>query len=274
MDTVRPPAHPQNVAKKVKGVDSLWQPILLNLLAPGLGHILWREYLFGIFVFLVCLLAVIIAVVSYFLPLSHIAVGVLLGLPLVFYIFTFFDLSRSINRLRTRVHNTPRRVLVFLVIGLAYQLLSPSAPGNFALRNSPALFSVADNSLSPALRKGDLVKASRLDYTVNIAFVGHPIFHSLPSRFDIVRYTDDEGVKRIGLVVGLPNEEIGIVDGQIYSSRTPLIDKQSPVPLAGDWPLTYAGGMSILVAEINLGTIRDIREVPLQSVSGKVSKVL
>ena len=124
------------------------------------------------------------------------------------------------------------------------------------------------------LRKGDLAKASRLDYKVNIAFVGHSIFHRLPSRFDIVRYTDDQDQSQIGLVVGLPNEEIGVVDGHLYSNRTPLIDDNPPVPMTGDWPLTYAGGMSILIAEINLGTIRDIIEVPLQNVSGKVSKIL
>jgi hypothetical protein len=136
------------------------------------------------------------------------------------------------------------------------------------------LFRVADNTLSPALRKGDLARASRLDYTVNVAFVGHPIFHSLPSRFDIVRYSTDTGEKKLGLVIGLPNEEIGVVDGQVYSNRVPLVDEQPPVPFSGDWPLTYAGGMSILIAEINLGTIRDVKEVPLRSVTGKVSKVI
>ena len=274
MESVRPASHPPKVAKKVKGVDSLWQPLLMNLLAPGLGHILWREYLFGVFVFLVCLLAIIIAVVSYFLPLSDLAIGVLLGLPVVFYVFTFFDLARSVRRLRGKVSVSSRRVLICLLIGLGYQLLSPTAPGNFALRNGPAFFSVSDNALSPVLRKGDLAKASRLDYKLNIAFVGHPIFHSLPSRFDIVRYTDDSGESHIGLVVGLPNEEIGIVDGQVYSNRAPLVENKPPVPMSGDWPLTYAGGMSILIADINLGTIQDISEVPLQKVSGKVSKIL
>ncbi len=274
MDTVRPAPHPQSVAKKVKGIDSFWPALLLNVLVPGLGHILWREYLFGIFVFLVCLLAVIIAVVSYFLPLSDLAVTVLLGLPVVFYVFTFFDLARSIRRLRLRVVVTRQRVIICLVIGLAYQLLSPTSPGNFALRNSPEFFQVSDNSLAPVLSKGDLAKASRLDYTINVAFAGHPIFHEIPSRFDIVRYTDDQGVKQTGLIIGLPNEEISIVDGQLYSNRTPLVADRPPVPISGDWPLTSAGRMSILVAEVYLGTVREVHEIPLLKVSGKVSKVL
>lgn len=274
MDIVRPAPHPHRVAKKVKGGDSLWQALLLNLLLPGLGHILWREYLFGAFVFLVCLLAVLIAVVSLFLPLSALVVGVLLGLPIVFYIFTFFDLARSVRRRRPQVSVTRRRANICLLIGIAYQVFSPSAPGNFALRNRPEFFRVSDNSLSPVLTKGDLAKASRLDYTVNVAFVGQPIFHHLPSRFDLVRYTDAKGDQQTGLVVGLPNEEIGIDQGHLYSNRTPLFGDQPPVPISGDWPLTYAGRMSILIAVVYLGTVQDLRAIPLKNVTGKVSKVL
>ena len=273
MAILRPVAKPQKTAKNVKGADSPWSALALNLIMPGLGHALWREYMFGVFVFLVCILAVIIAVISYFLPLSDIALIVLLGLPIVFYLFTFFDLHRTIIRLKARGSIPRNRLVVFLIVGLIYLTLSPTSPGNFLLRNRPELFRIQDNSLSPLLARGDLAMNTNLDYTVNVAFVDSPFFHSLPSRFDIVRYSDNSGKLRLGLVVGLPNEEIAFVSGQLYSNRTPLVEDLSPVPIMGDWPLTYAGGMSILIAEITLGTIQDVVEIPLQQVTGKVSKV-
>jgi len=73
-------------------------PYLLHLLLPGLGHVLAKEYVFGLFVFLVTLLAVVLFFVSFLVAMPPLAEFVLLGLPVIFYVFTFsiwLELSAS-----------------------------------------------------------------------------------------------------------------------------------------------------------------------------------
>ena len=72
--------------------------IVLNLLLPGLGHIYWGEFLFGVFVFLIMLISVILFFVSFFLSLSLVPKIILLATPLLFYLFTFVDLVKVVRR--------------------------------------------------------------------------------------------------------------------------------------------------------------------------------
>lgn len=253
---------------------SLLYNILLHILLPGLGHLLWREYLFGIFVFLVTLLASVLFIVSFFVYLPPAAALALYALPLLFYAFTFVDLARTVRAKREKTPPGRKAAVIFLLVGVIYQLLSPIALVNFSLRNLPEIFIQEDNRLSPLYSEGDLLKASRLSYVVDVFVVNRPILHALPQRYDIVRFIDSSGRHINGIVVGLPGEEIEIADGVIVANGFPDIgDAPGGIILSGEWPLTSVGGYSILAATLNLGRIDAVHEVPLTELVGKVNKL-
>jgi hypothetical protein len=255
-------------------VRSLFYNALLNLLLPGLGHLLWGEYLFGIFVFLVTLLSSVLFIVSLFLHLPPAVALALYALPLLFYAFTFVDLARTVKAKRDKALPGRKAAIIFLLVGTIYQLSSPIALVNFSLRNLPEIFLQEDNRLSPLYSEGDLLKASRLSYVVDVFVVNRPILHALPQRYDIVRFTDSYGRHINGIVVGLPGEEIEIADGVIVANSYPDIgDAPGGIILSGDWPLTSVGGYAILVATLSLGRIDEVHEVPLTDLVGKVNKL-
>lgn len=248
--------------------------MLLNLGLPGLGHIFCREYLFGVFIFLIMLIAVVLFFVSFFLSLSFWPKAILLALPTVFYIFTFADLHRVAGQKQGNIRRTFKGLLIFLGIAVLYQTLAPIAPGNFLIRNCPRPFVLEDNSLSPMYSSGNLLKASRLEYSVNIFFIEQPIFHTMPARFDPVRFLDQSGRLRNGLVIGLPREEVQMVDGVLVVNGLPVVeDPPGGLVLLGDCQLTYVGDYSILTATLNLGTLDMVYMVDLQNVLGKIEKV-
>ena len=246
---------------------------LLNLLLPGLGHLYFKEYVFGLFVFLVTLMAVALFIVSYFLDLPVWSGLITIGLPIVFYLFTFVDLNRTATRKKSSLSRGRRAVWIFLIAGVVYQVLAPVAPLNFCLRNFPEYFIQKDNRLSPLYNKDSLLKASSLAYAVDIAFIERPIMYALPDRYDIVRIETESGERFNGIVLGLPGEEVQAVDGVVVINGMP--DFNMPpggMVLQGDCPLTYVGGQSILVAVLNLGSIDKVYEAPLDQLVGKVDR--
>ena len=113
---------------------------LLNLLIPGLGHIYWKEYLFGIFIFLVTLIAVILFILSFFITINKAVFWIVGLMPLIFYLFTFVDLFRTIKKKQAGLILNKKTYLYILIFGIAYQLFSPTAPINFFIRNHPELY--------------------------------------------------------------------------------------------------------------------------------------
>lgn len=247
---------------------------LLNLLLPGLGHFYWREFSFGLFIYLITLLASVLYVALFFVPLPRYAELLILWLPVLFYAFTFVDLARTVKQKRSKMTRSGRTMIIILVVGLVYQVLSPAAVLNFGWRNRPEIYSMQNNRLNPRFATGDLLQASRLHYTVDIAFVDRPILHRLPERFDMVRFIDYAGRRRTGFIVGLPDEEVMIADGLIVADGMPDVrDGPLGINLRGDWPLTLTGQYSILVATVNLGSIENVYEVELTQLIGKVDKL-
>lgn len=247
---------------------------ILNLLLPGLGHVFFREYLFGVFVFLVTLIAVILFTISFFLSLPWWAAVIMFGLPLIFYLFTFADLAKTIRSKKPVKIRATSTVSMFLIIGVVYQLLAPVAPGNFIIRNRPEYFVLEDNRLSPVYHKGDLLKASQLAYSVDVYFIDRPMLHALPQRYDIVRFRTASGQLKNAIVLGLPGETIQAAEGVVVVDGMP--DFNSPpggMILQGDCPLTSVDRYSILVAVLNLGFIEQVIEVRLDEITGKVDKV-
>lgn len=244
---------------------------ILNLLAPGLGYVFLREYVFGLFVFLITLLGVITCVALMILRLPTWSEIVLLGLPTLFYLFTFVDINRTVKRVPRRPNDSLRAAVVLLLVGLAYFSFAPSGIGNLVWRNRPEFFVLHDSTLAPRYSQGDLVLVNSLEYYVDVAVVDHPIMHAMPSRLDIIRYRDDDGNAETGVVLGLPGEEVEvitgvlIVNGVIYEGLSP-----TGMRMTGDLPLTQVGSRSILVAEFRLGSLVRAKQVELTQIRGKV----
>ena len=196
-----------------------------------------------------------------------------MGLPLIFYLFTFFDLFRIIRKRRGQVKKTLKAVTVFILIGLSYQVFAPNAAGNFILKNFPEIFTMSDNRLSPLYVRGDYLKASRLAYSIDIVGLDERLMHTMPERYDFIRFTDS-GTYHTGIVVGLRGEDIQIDDGIVLSYDYAIFDEVPPgLHISGDWPLTSADSYSILVATLQFGSIVQVKKVSLYQVVGKVERL-
>lgn len=259
---------------KFHAKNALWFAYLLNLCCPGLGHAYYKEYLFGLFIYLIMLMAAALFFLSYFVSLPDPVTWALFGLPTVFFLFSFADLTRTIRTRRPGTIRTNNRALAFSLIGLVYLLLAPVSLGNFLLRNAPEFYT-ADGSLAPALPAGHLAITNRLAYAADIFFVDHPVLHALPGRFDLIRFRSENSLVS-GIVLGLPGESIEINAGTIYIDGVPLM-ASIPVlaSLSGDWPLTSCDSHSMLVATLRPGGIEKLYEVDLYTdLLGRTSKVL
>ncbi len=241
---------------------------------PGLGHILWKEYIFGVFVFLIVLIGVILFFVSFFMDLSVLAISAMLTLPLIFYVFTFLDLLKTIKQKSQAVQRSSRTVLIFLSIGILFQIAAPITPLNFMIRNFPEYFVVEHNNLSPLFQQGTILKADRLAYIVDIFFLEKPLLKDLPRRYDPIRFVGEHNVHQVGLVLALPTEEFEMSQGVVVINGNPDINlPPGNLMFMGDIELTRINDYSILVGTLKLGTLDKIYEIPFKDIIGKVEKV-
>ncbi len=253
---------------------SKYTSFLLNLLLPGLGHIFWKEYVFGVFVFLIVLIGVMLFFVSFFIELSNWILVLLLTLPVIFYFFTFIDILKTIKLKSRVVHRTKKAAVLFLVFGFIFQIAAPIAPLNFMIRNFPEYFVVERNNLSPLFHQGEILKADRFAYIVDIFFLEKPLLKDLPNRYEIIRFKDTNKIKQVGIVLGLPNEAIEMAQGVLVINGNPDISlPPGNLVFLKDIELTSINEYSILVATLNLGTIDKIYEIPIVDIVGKVEKV-
>ncbi|MDF1545698.1 MAG: hypothetical protein P1R58_11415 [bacterium] len=247
--------------------------IILSLCLPGLGHIYWRELIFGLFIFLVTLIAIVLFFVSFLVPFQPWIKGIMIGLPFIFYLFTFVDLWRTMDGKRRKIVRSTKTALIFLSIGVLFQFLVPIAPVNFLLRNHPEFFMQEDNSVSPLFSKGDFLKASRLEYSADLFFLDKRILHALPDRYEIIRFVGEDGADRTGIVIGLPGEEIEVLDNTVIVNGMPDWNGPPGWPLNGAAALTLVDGYSILVVTLKFGVISETYQVTIDNLIGKVSKL-
>ncbi len=254
--------------------DSISFGLLLNLIIPGAGHIYLREYLFGLFIFTVMLIAAVLFLFSFIVALPLSATMFLFGLPGVFYLFTFVDLWRSARRTDER---RPRTAIVagfFLAVTALIALLAPLSPVNFFGRNLPEIVTVENDELSPLVKTGDVCWVSRLAYRANLFFVDQPSLHTSPERWQMVRFVDLDARKRIGLVVGLFDEEIALYNDTLFVDGFPESQPfENPKSIRGEVPLTDAGPASILVVTFSEGRLADIHRVALIDIVGRVYRL-
>jgi hypothetical protein len=248
---------------------------LLNLLLPGLGHVYWKDYMFGIFVFLVMLIAAALFFVSFLVTLPGVIYWLLFGLPVVFFVFTFFDLAKTIRKRRGSLFPSTARWSIFLAVGVAYQLFAPIAAVNFGIRNRPSIYKVANNQLYPVFKNGQYVRASHLAYSADLFFLKGRLYYRLPERFDIVSFKDTTGVSRFGVVVGLPGEEVEVAQGVVIANGYPQVEPSTNELLTGgDLALTSVERSSILVVTLYFGKVDRAYDVALKANIGKVEPLL
>lgn len=254
--------------------NSIPYAIFLGLVCPGLGHTMWGEWVFGLFVFLVILITSALVYLSFIVTIPNTVLIPLIVLPLLFYLFSLVDLARSIRSRAPKPHQSSVKGLVFLVLALAYQTAAPSAPGNFLIRNRPVLFRMQTTQFQPDFTRGELVKASSMTYYVNLFLIKAPVFHDLPDYFDVVRYHLPAGERAVGLVVGLPGDQVEMYDGLLYVNGDvvpPVSDLSKS--LSGEMPLTRVAENSILVGDLSVGRIVQTHQVRLTALLGRVERI-
>ncbi|MFH1687249.1 MAG: S26 family signal peptidase [bacterium] len=248
---------------------------LANLLMPGLGHVCYREFAFGLFIYLITLMGSILFVASFFVDLPPWGLWLLLGLPLLFYVFTFVDLTRTVRRSFSKRAVSVRRVTVVLIVGLAYQLFSPTTVTNFLWRNRPTVLRLHSAHLSPLFSPGDVLFVNPMAYKLEVVILDRPVLHRLPGRFELVQVEGRTESRFIGAVLGLPGEMVEVVNGVVAIDGHFLVEASAlGVPLRGDCPLTVVDDYSILVATFRLGRIDRVEQVPLDRLAGRISGLL
>lgn len=258
--------------KLLKNPNSKFLIFLLHLFVPGLGHIYIKEYLFGIFIFLITLTASVLFTISLFISIPLFGRILMYGLPLLFYLFSFFDLHKTIESNSNNKLPSQKKLIIFFVIGFIFQISWPLAPINFGIKNCPDIFIQKDNSLEPFFRKDDLLKASQLEYFLDIWFLEQPVLHSLPDRFEIVKFKTEDQKEICGFVLGLPSENVEMVEGVLVVNNSPVFIPNS-LNLYGDNPLISIESYSILVVTVHLGYIDQTYDVPIMQLVGKVEKL-
>ena len=245
---------------------------LLGLLVPGMGHVFWREYLFGLFVFLVMIIASVLVFFSFLVELPALLKWVLFGLPALFYLFTFIDLKRAIDRKRATSSRSGAVAVTFLVGAVAINVLLPLSPTNFLLHNRPALTTIHARSFRPLFEKGDLCLIDRSAYRVDLFFLNQPIIHSRPDRWDLISFSEG-GARQLGLVVGYGGEDVSYVDGVLLVDGAANNDRVwAPAP-EGEIPLTRVDAGGILVATLSEGALVGTAQISDRNIVGKVHRL-
>ena len=243
--------------------------ILLSLILPGAGHSYWREHLFGIFVFLVMVVASILFFFSFLTELPFTVKLLLFALPSLFYVFSFVDLWRTIHRKRQSSYRSSRRAWSYLVAGIIVCLVFPLSPANFLLRNKPIIARSEIDGSGPKV-----VLIDRAAYRVNLFFLPEPYPHKSPARWDLVQFYDWNQAVRVGFVMGGPGEEVTYTEDTLFVDGFPVaVPATVPIAPGNKVPLTQVDPDGILIATLDRGAIEETLQVTPRAVIGKVHRL-
>ncbi len=93
-------------------------------------------------------------------------------------------------------------IIIVVLLVLAYLFLTPK------------LINIGSTNMEPTLHKGSTV-----------TFLPYAAFSYQPERWDVVLYQNKGGDNSIGRVVGMPQETIQLIDGELY-----IHDAIQPIP--------------------------------------------
>jgi len=185
---------------------------LLTLLASGLGQMYNGQLAKGVFFLFLPWIGMLLAL----LILDGISVDYIGMLPVLFflgaYIYIFVDAIRMAQKsgyvYRLKAYNKWYLYILFLVISLVLT--------NYVLKpNLAETFRMPSGSMEPTLVTGDFLIADKTYY----------LFRE-PARGDIIvfKYPKDETKIWLKRILGLPGEEIGMKNGQVYINGEPFTD--------------------------------------------------
>jgi hypothetical protein len=248
--------------------------LLLNFIVPGAGHLYWREYLFGTFVFLVMAIASVLFFFSFLVELPIGVRVVLFGLPTIFYGFSYVDLWRTILRNRKKRARSAYGAWVFVFVVLVLNLALPLSPTNLVLRNLPQMFSVETGQFD-SMQKGRVFGVvDRSAYRVNLFFLNEPYPRRTPARWDLVRFDDQNYSSQFGLVLGHSGEEVAFYNDSLFVDGYPVPGPERLSTISGSQvPLTRVDPDAILVATLNKGAIDKTFQISPRDVIGKVHRL-
>ena len=204
------------------------------------------------------------------IPMPALVAWVLLGLPALFFVFSFVDLRKSMKSKLPAKARSHRITLTFLALVLLFQLFVPITPVNFIWRNRPSLAIQPDNGLSPVINEGDLTVTNPLAYSVNLFFFDQPVWRTLPDIGDPVQISTADGQRRNVFVVGRPHDEVQIAGSHLTINGIPFSLGLAGAKLPPDYPLTRVKINSILVLDYTRRGPHNLTMVPLSNVTGKI----
>jgi len=118
------------------------------------------------------------------------------------------------------------RATVFLVVFVILPVKSSLADFNW----------VPTGSMNPTILEGDLVFVNKAAYDLRVPFTLHRLAGwSAPQRGDIVIcFAPDDGTRLVKRVVGLPGDEISMINNQLLINGQPAVQTQSDPGLLRD----------------------------------------
>jgi signal peptidase I len=163
------------------------------------------------------------------LTASAVAVGV--------SIYAIVDAVRGARNSRPPASRA-RSIALFLVIGLATQLfMSTVVRSLFA-----EAYRVPTNSMAETLLAGDYLFTTKLPYGATWPWTRSPLFQDrVPDRGDVIvfNYPPNPAQQFLKRVIGLPGEQVEIVDKVVYIDDQPLEEDYVKIIRAGSQPRTY-----------------------------------
>ena len=248
--------------------------LLLNFILPGAGHVYWREYLFGTFVFMVMAIASVLFFFSFLVELPIGVRVVLFGLPTIFYCFSYIDLWRAILRSGKNKARSAYGAWVFLLVVLVLNLALPLSPTNLVLRNLPQMFSVETGQLDSMPKGRVFCVVDRSAYRVNLFFLSEPYPRRTPARWDLVRFNDQNQTAQFGRVLGRSGEEVAFFNDSLFVDGYSVLGPETfSTESGGQVPLTRVDPDAILVATLNKGVIERTFQISPRDVIGKVHRL-
>lgn len=183
--------------------------ILSNLVIPGLGLIYIKRIKSGLTIFLLSLLlAIVLWTVLIF---TNISIIIYLIIIILWYIGINILTIKSINNVINDI-KTLKWYIVLIYFVIASFVLIPISQ-NLINKYYFQTFQIRTSNMSPTLKIGDRIIAAKIFNKNKI------------NRFDIITFTKkDDPIYYVSRIIGLPGEEIEIIDNEVYINGKLIIE--------------------------------------------------
>lgn len=241
-----------------------WIAGLLSYLFPGLGHLYAGKIQRGfIMFFLWVILAFVIAFISSYLKYELIIPALFL-IPNIVSILILIDAIKCVKK-ENETHSgiMKSKAVTYITYGFIYLIFVPFVLVGLIKSTVAEAYRIPTGSMENTLLIGDYILGVKNAYGIHIPFSDKYLFYSgKPERNDLVIYkfndlTESGGYEKnyyIKRCIGLPGEEIKIVNKKVYINNTE-IEKTGDVVHSID--TMAAGAASRLIFPVSSGWNED-----------------